>query len=342
MKHVPVLGIILGDHAGSSPELAAKTVLANNGGYTPVFIGNRERFEISRKVVEGAENLEILPLNGRPQYAGARTVYFADVPAGPDIIFGKVTADSGKLMYASIINALDLAKAGIIDGISMAPITKQALHAANYDECTEFDIFAKYYGTSGIRAVVRGGNVFRATVVGHCAFSDIPNRLTTQGIVDTAVSLRQNMSIFLPPEECKIAIAALNPHAGENGLYGNEEQIKIQPAIDILRSRNFDVIGPCPADTVFLKALNHQVGGVVFMYHDQGNIAMKSVFFGDGVLIYTSLPVHIVSVGHGPAYNKAGKGTADPKNMITSMETLLEMVRLNMVARENSINVLGN
>lgn len=334
MKRIPALGIILGDHAGSSPELAAKTVLASKGGYIPVFIGNRERFEISRKVVDGAENLEVLPLNGRPEFVSAQTIYFADVPAGPDIVFGTVTADSGRLMYESIIKALDLARAGIIDGICMAPITKQALFAADYDECTEFDIFAKYYGTSGVRAVVRGGDIFRATVVGHCAFSDIPNLLAIQGIVDTAESLRQTMMKFLPLERCRIAVAALNPHAGENGLYGNEEQTKIEPAIAILRSKGFDVIGPCPADTVFLKALSHQVGGVVFMYHDQGNIAMKSVFFGDGVLLYTSLPVYIVSVGHGPAFSKAGKGTADSKNMISSMETLLEMVKLDM-AEEN-------
>ena len=86
------------------------------------------------------------------------------------------------------------------------------------------------------------------------------------------------------------------------------------------------VIGPCPADTVFLKARSGEVGGVVFLYHDQGNIAMKSCFFGDGVLIYTGVPANIVSVGHGPAYGKAGKGTADPKNMISSMEVLRELV----------------
>ncbi len=326
MERVPVLGIILGDHAGSSPELAAKTVLANDGRYTPVFIGNRDRFEISRKVVPGAEKLEIRPLQGRPAFAGAQTVFFMDIPAGPDIEFSKVTADSGRLMYDSIAKAVELEQSGVIDGIAMAPITKQALHDAGYTECTEFDIFGKLFHTGGVRAVIQGGHIFRSTVVGHCAFADIPTKLTTNGIVDTAGELLRVMRMFDPSKEPIIAVAALNPHAGENGLYGNEEKIKIQPAIDILKARGENVIGPSPADTVFLKAMSGQVGGVVFMYHDQGNIAMKSVYFGDGVLIYTNIPAHIVSVGHGPAYGKAGKGTADPANMIASIETLLKIV----------------
>ncbi len=333
MNNTPVLGIILGDHAGSSPELAAKTVLANDGRYTPVFIGNRERYNISAKVVQGADKLAIRPLNGRPEFAGPQTVYFADVPAGENIEFSKVTADSGKLMYDSIAKAVELVKEGVIDGINMAPITKQALHEAGYDECTEFDIFAKLFHTGGIRAVIQGGSIFRSTVVGHCAFVDIPAKLTTDGIVNTARGLLRVMRMFSPDQEPMIAVAALNPHAGENGLYGNEEQTKIQPAIDILKAEGNHVIGPSPADTVFLKAMSGQVGGVVFMYHDQGNIAMKSVYFGDGVLIYTNTPVHIVSVGHGPAYGKAGKGTADPTNMIASMETLLKLVNSEQNAK---------
>lgn len=321
----PVLGIILGDHAGSSPEMAAKTVLANDGRYTPVLIGNSGRFEISRSAVAGAERLEIRPLAGRPEFAGAQTAYFSEVPAGKDIQFSKATPDSGRLIYQSIVRAIDLQKQGVIDGILMAPITKEALAAAGYKTCTEFDIFMEQFGVEKVRAVVCGGGIFRCTVVGHCAFSEIPSRLTTQGIIDTADCLVETMRKFLPPEQCKIAVAALNPHAGEHGLYGDEEQTKIQPAVEALLAKGYDVIGPCPADTVFLKALNGQVGGVVFLYHDQGNIAMKSVFFGDGVLIYTNIPANIVSVGHGPAYGKAGKGTADPKNMIAAVEMLLTL-----------------
>ena len=327
MTSLPVLGIILGDHAGSSPEMAAMAALANTGSYIPVFVGNLERFNISCRNVKDAERLEIRPLEGRPTEGGCNIVYFCDVPAGPEIYFSTVTADSGRLMYAAMMKMIELEKAGIVDGFSMAPITKAGFRAAGLHYSSEFELFSEAYATGGCSAVIKCENIFRSTVVGHCAFREIAGRLTTEGIVKTGHKLLTTMKKFLPPESCKIAVAALNPHAGEGGLFGDEERTIIQPAIDQMIAEGEQVIGPCPADTVFLKSLNHEVGGVVFLYHDQGNIAMKSRFFGDGVLIYTDIPANVVSVGHGPAYGKAGKGTADPKNMIASMQVLEELVR---------------
>lgn len=326
VNELPVLGIILGDHAGSSPEMAAKAVLGGKGDYIPVFTGNLERFKLSCKNVEGAERLQIRPLEGRPTEGGKDVVYFCDIPAGPEIYFSTVTEDSGKLMYESMTKMFELEKAGIVDGFSMAPITKAGFHAAGLSYSSEFELFAEAYGVESCASVIKCENMFRSTVVGHCAFREIVDRLTPAGIVKIGRNLLKTMQVFLPPEECRIAVAALNPHAGEDGLFGNEEITIIQPAIDELRADGAQVIGPCPADTVFLKALNGEVGGIVFLYHDQGNIAMKSRFFGDGVLIYTGPDANIVSVGHGPAYGKAGKGTADPKNMIASMEVLRELV----------------
>lgn len=326
LDKLPVLGIILGDHAGSSPEMAAKAVLAAKGDYIPVLTGNLERFRISCQHVEGADKLEILPLEGRPTEGGENVVYFCDVPAGPDIHFSAVTEDSGRLQYDCMVKMMELERAGIVDGFSMAPITKAGFHAAGLNYSSEFEVYKDYYGTEKCASVIKCDNIFRSTVVGHCAFREIVDRLTPDGIVGTAHALLDTMEIFLGRENCRIAVAALNPHAGEDGLFGNEEATIIQPAIDQLLSEGDQVIGPCPADTVFLKARNGEVGGVVFLYHDQGNIAMKSCFFGDGVLIYTGIPANVVSVGHGPAYGKAGKGTADPKNMISSMEVLRELV----------------
>ena len=326
MEKKVVLGIILGDHAGSSPEMVAKAVLANEETYIPVLTGNLERFCISCQHVAGADRLDIRPLDGRPLEGGANVVYFCDVPAGPDIHFSTVTKDSGRLQYDSMEKMMELERAGIVDGYSMAPITKAGFHAAGLDFSSEFEVFAKFYGVPKCASVIKCENIFRSTVVGHCAFREIVERLTPDGIVDTAHALLDTMAIFLGRENCRIAVAALNPHAGEDGLFGNEEATIIQPAIDRLLAEGNQVIGPCPADTVFLKARSGEVGGVVFLYHDQGNIAMKSCFFGDGVLFYTGIPANVVSVGHGPAYGKAGKGTADPKNLISSVEVLRELV----------------
>jgi len=322
-----VLGIALGDPAGSSPEIVAKTILENDGSYIPVLVGNRERFEISRACVTGANQIRIHDLDGRPTKCGPMEVYFCDVPAGPDIHFSTVTRDSGELMFQSLWKSMELERAGSIDGFAMAPITKAAFHAAGRQYSSEFELFADFYRVESASSVIKCGEIYRSTVIGHCAFRDIVNKLSTEKIVKTGDTLLDIMEIFMPKESCKIAVAALNPHAGEDGLFGDEEQTIIQPAIDTLLAQGHALIGPCPADTVFLKAVNGEVKGVVFLYHDQGNIAMKSCFFGDGVLIYTNLPSSIVSVGHGPAYGKAGKGTADAKNMIASMEVLGILVK---------------
>ena len=326
MSTLPVLGIILGDHAGSSPEMAAMAVLANDGSYIPVLTGNLERFKISCKNVKDADQLEIRPLNGRPTEGGKNVVYFCDIPAGPDIQFSTVTADSGQLQYDCMIKMMELEREGVVDGFSMSPITKACFHAAGLNFTSEFELYGHFYKTQNVGAVIKCGDIFRSTVVGHVAFRDIPKVLSSEGIIRIARNLVKIMSAFLPEEKCKIAVAALNPHAGEGGLFGDEESTVIQPAIDQLASEGYNVIGPSPADTVFLKARSGEVGGVVFLYHDQGNIAMKSCFFGDGVLVYTNVPANIVSVGHGPAYGKAGKGTADPKNMISSMQVLKTLV----------------
>lgn len=326
LDQLPVLGIILGDHAGSSPELAAMAVLAAKCDYIPVLTGNLERFKISCQNVKGADRLKIRPLKGRPTEGGKDIVYFCDVPAGFDIHFSTVTEDSGRLQYDSMVKMMELERAGIVDGFSMAPITKAGFHAAGLNFSSEFEVYKDYYKTAQCAAVIKCENIFRATVVGHCAFREIVDRLTPDSIMGTAHALLDTMAIFMGRENCRIAVAALNPHAGEDGLFGNEETTIILPAIDQLLAEGNQVIGPCPADTVFLKARNGEVSGVVFLYHDQGNIAMKSCFFGDGVLIYTGIPANVVSVGHGPAYGKAGKGTADPKNMISSMEVLRELV----------------
>ncbi|MDD3996711.1 MAG: 4-hydroxythreonine-4-phosphate dehydrogenase PdxA [Sphaerochaetaceae bacterium] len=329
----PVLGIILGDHAGSSPELAAKLILNKKDPYIPVLVGNRARFEISRKAVDGAEKIEIIPwtAKNRPESCKSMAVYFYNVDAGPDIEFGKVTEDSGKLQYESMKTAIDLEKEGKLDGILMAPITKSGLHVAGNSFSSEFEVFGYLYHTGRDAAsVLKCGNYFRATVVGHCPFKDIAKQITKESIIATSHRLLKHMRYFCTPEECTIAIAALNPHAGENGLFGDEEMTIIKPAIESLTAEGYNVQGPWPADTALNKILQGAAKGIVYLYHDQGNIAMKANSFGQIVLIYVDIPGLIVSVGHGPAYGKAGKGTADPTNMIEAVGVLYQIAKQRM------------
>ena len=326
----PVLGIILGDPAGCGPELAAKVILNKKGSYIPVFVGNKENFKKSCKTVSGSEKIELIDWKGdkRPETCSDTQVYFYDLEAGPDITFGKVTADSGELQYQSMVEAVNLEKAGVVDGLLMAPITKAGLHAAGYNFTSEFEVWGYLYNTGKDAAsILKCGDYFRATVVGHCPFRDIAKQITRERIVATSHRLLENMLYFCTPEECRIAISALNPHAGEQGLFGDEEITIITPAIEDLRAEGYDVQGPWPADTALNKILSGLAKGIVYLYHDQGNIAMKANTFGEIVLIYVDIPGLIVSVGHGPAYGKAGKGTANPQNMIESMHVLYKIAK---------------
>lgn len=161
---------------------------------------------------------------------------------------------------------------------------------------------------------------------GHIPFWEIVERLSVPGIVQTACLLRETMC-RCGVEEPRVAVAALNPHAGEGGLVGQEEQTIITPAIQALREKGLLVAGPVPADTVFVRAMRGEFDGIVFLYHDQGNIAMKAVAFGRGVVIYVGLPLLIVTPGHGSAYDIAGRGIADAGNMIETLKTAAFLAR---------------
>ena len=332
-KIIPVLGIMLGDHAGSSPEMAAKVLLAERDEFIPVLVGNKERFNISRAAVAGADKLNLIDWDGKTRRAfraDPMDIYFYDIPAGADIQFSHITPDSGKMQYDMIAESVRLNRAGMIDGLLMAPITKAAFHAAGYNYSTEFDLFAELYGVPEVTSVVAAETYFRATVVGHCAFKDIYSLITVDRVEATIRRLIENMKYFMDAKDCHVAVAALNPHAGENGLFGDEESTVLQPAIDRVRADGYDVFGPWPCDTAINRVKDGAANGIVFLYHDQGNIAQKAAEFGGLRLIYVGYPGTILSVGHGPAYGKAGKGTADPSNLIASMKTLYKITLAKM------------
>ena len=308
----PKIGIIAGDPAGIGPEIIAKALPACRGRYQPVLIGSSAL--LTDAIRHYAPDWNI------------RQARWVDVALEGPVVPGTISAGSGQATDRSIRQAIRLAQTGEVDGLALAPITKQALRLAGVGYDSEFEVLAREFQVQDVKAVVRAGNIFRCTVVGHCPFREIASRLTTAGIVQTARQLAAVMARYGCLER-GIAVAALNPHAGEGGLFGDEEARIIEPAIQALRQNDLKVIGPVPADTVFLKAKNGEVGGLVYLYHDQGNIAMKSCCFGDSVLIYTQVPCPVVSVGHGSALDIAGQGTADPHNMIACLETLWAMLQ---------------
>jgi len=160
----------------------------------------------------------------------------------------------------------------------------------------------------------------------HCALAEVPSRLSIEAIIKTTEITHSGLQrYFTPHAEPRIAIAALNPHAGEGALFGSEEQTIIAPAIEQLRARGLNVSGPHPPDTVFYAAARGHYDAVVCMYHDQGLIPLKLLHFEDGVNITLGLPIIRTSVDHGTAYDIAGQGQANPASLISAIQTAAAM-----------------
>ncbi|MBE5786880.1 MAG: hypothetical protein E7324_04985 [Clostridiales bacterium] len=298
------IGFILGDPAGIGPEVIAKAIQQYPEGYTPVLIGCRALYEQA--------------------FGPCPDMEFYDVPARKEIVAGHSTPECGRIAMESMLKAVELSKNGAIDAVMMGPITKSALDmASKYD--SELPLFQEGYGNPLLASVVQGKGIYRASATGHIPFSAIPGALTQESVIRAArrvVWALERTREGVGP----IAVAALNPHAGDGGMYGDEEERVLTPAILHLQQEGLPVSGPYPADTVFTRALRGDFRGVVFLYHDQGNIAMKSAMFGEGVVIYAHAPCPVVSVGHGSALDIAGKNIADPSNTIECIRIIKEML----------------
>jgi len=316
----PVVGVLMGDPAGIGPEVALKSVAdaAVLEACRPLLIGSRALLEETVRRL-GLE-LRLLPDQVGEAPAGRGTVPLVDVACDPAAIpVGEVSAASGAAAAATIRAAFALAAAARVDALAMAPLTKESLAAAE-GYPSEFELFAALTNSEDVRAVVKWGNLLRTTVTEHMPFRYIVSRLTPGRIVTAAgqlVAMMRRLGMAQP----RVAVAALNPHGGEGGLFGDEERTIITPAIEALAERGIVVRGPVPADTVFVRAMRGEFDGVIFLYHDQGNIAMKAVAFGEGVVIYAGLPYVVVTPGHGSALDIAAKGIANPGNMIEAIKT---------------------
>jgi len=328
----PFIALIMGDPAGIGPEITLKALGSkiNTCRYNPVLVGN---YNLSIDLVKKwAPFLNIVKVDKPKEILTIATeneIPFVDIPGNETAIsIGGVSGDAGAIAYGSIKETFDLFKNGLIDGAAMAPISKEALQKAGFGFLSEFELFSNLANIDTVRAIVKCGPLFRSTVVGHVPFREISSLLTAEGIVNTGNCLF-SMMCRSGIQRPSIAIAALNPHAGEGGLLGDEEKRVIEPAISALVEKGIDARGPFPADTLMVHAKRDGFQGIVFLYHDQGNIAFKSANFGDNVLVYSGIPYIITSVGHGTAFDIAGKGVADPHNYIESIDVAVRLLTNN-------------
>ncbi len=239
-------------------------------------------------------------------------------PADQTFQPGRLSADAGRAAYDTIVRVVEDARRGVVGAIATAPINKEAFRLAGLPWNGHTDLLAHLTGASHVAMMFYSEalRVVLATV--HLPLADVPKMLTAESLAATIRLTACELPKFGYPHP-RIAVAGLNPHAGEHGLFGHEEDTAIRPAIDACRAAGIDVSGPFPADTLFARAHRGEFDVVVACYHDQGLIPVKLLAFGQAVNVTLGLPIVRTSVDHGTAFDIAGRGIADPESMVAAV-----------------------
>ncbi|KAJ4298114.1 hypothetical protein N0V90_006013 [Kalmusia sp. IMI 367209] len=330
----PRIAVTLGDPSGIGPELAAK-LLSNPS--------NRERADIVlladeselQSAIQDAGGVHISTTSDRP---GSSAIQVLDDNTAADYQTkrGEVSKDSGARCIHQLKRALKLAQAGKIDGIVFAPLNKSSLKLAGMKEEDELRWFANQLNFKGTTSEINiAGQLWTGRVTSHIGVEEVAARITkesTMKAIELLHRLRWESGIDAP----RLGVCALNPHNGENGAFGRQEIDAIRPAVEASRENGIDVQGPFPCDTIFLK--RQHFDGIVTMYHDQGQIAMKLLSFDGGVTVQGGLPLPIATPAHGTAFDIAGKNLAavtSTQNAFDLAVTMAERRILSQVQGEN-------
>ena len=317
-SELPVIGLMLGDVTGIGPEISAKLLASGAADKTArvVVIGDKRVFEL------GMRNAGV-----RIPHTVYRSIDEVAWPRGdlPLVDLGNVdparfpqgvsSNESGKLSGDTLKFMIDLALAGKIDGICFAPLNKGAMNKGGWKFNDEHHMFAHLTGHSGFFGemnVIKEFSTFRVT--SHVALREAVNLISAERI-ESAIRLADNTLRSTGLDQPRIGVAALNPHNGENGLFGDEEIRIIRPTVERMRAAGVHCTGPISSDAIFIKAVKGDFDGVVMMYHDQGQIATKLLGFNKGVTVTAGLKTVFATPAHGTAYDIVGQNKADPGAM---------------------------
>lgn len=319
----PIIGITMGDPVGIGPEIIVSTLK------DPLI------YEICRPLVLGDEAVMKKAVALK---SGGLEIYTTDTPNKGRYCHGAIdlvplssldavllspgcpTKETGRAMIKYITTGVDLAMDGKIEAITTCPITKTAMKLAGSIFHGHTELIADRTKTSKFAMMMAGDRLRVVLVTIHIPLSEVSQKLNQEEILTTirltSTALNDRFGIHEP----RIAVAGLNPHGGEGGMFGKEEQETIAPAVKLAKARGIDVSGPFPPDTLFFNAANGKFDAVVCMYHDQGLIPFKMLHFSDGVNTTLGLPIIRTSVDHGTAYDIAWQGVADPSSLVSAIQ----------------------
>jgi 4-hydroxythreonine-4-phosphate dehydrogenase len=311
-REIPRIAFVMGDPAGISAEIAAKLLVDRtiHERASLLVIGDRRTLAEGERIAGVETNIKIVsePITaktGEPLFYDLRNSDPKSVP------LGRASQAGGASVIANFRTGLELARSGFVDAVFFTPFNKQALRLAGNPYLDEIHFAAHVLGYTGPCSEFNIlGNIWNARVTSHIPFKDVVKHITVDNVLSALTLTNKTMRVagFSNP---RIALAALNPHAGDGGTFGTEEIEILEPAVVRAKQHGIAAEGPFPADTVFLRARAGQFDAVLTLFHDQGQIAIKALGFDQGVTVLGGMPVPLCTPAHGTAYDIAGKGIAN-------------------------------
>ena len=325
----PIIGITMGDAAGIGPEIIDKA-LSRKETYQisrPIVIGDASVLSDAMNVAKVQVRIETVTGSSSARFElGTIDVIDLKNIRLSELKMGQVQAMAGKASVEYVQKAVELALSGEIDAIVTAPLNKEAMNLSGYDYAGHTEILAGLTNTKDYAMMLVAGKLRVVHVTTHVSMRQACSLIKKERVL-TVIMLTHEVAQRLGIENPKIAVAGFNPHAGESGMFGDEEIREITPAIEAAKRADIDVVGPMPPDTVFLRASKGEFDAVVAMYHDQGHIPVKMLGFESGVNVTIGLPIIRTSVDHGTAYRRAGLrlGTGDPTSLEEAIKLAVQM-----------------
>jgi 4-hydroxythreonine-4-phosphate dehydrogenase len=337
----PVIGITMGDAAGIGPEVIVKALADPEIRKSAKFI----IFGMNEQLCYAADKAEIEPFWGRHQHEKfgrdyPHKVMIADYDdySVPAWVKGPSKA-AGEASIRFCLDAISAARAGIIDAIVTAPISKSSWKLAGAAWPGHTEMFAKHCKSKRKAMMFVAGPLKVALATIHEPLFEVRHKFTIGCVFEPIDLLNDALKEYFNIPNPKIGVAALNPHAGEAGQFGDEEQRIISPAILLAQEQGINCEGPFPADTLFLRAVQGEFDGTVAMYHDQGMIPVKLVDFKKAVNITIGLPIIRTSPAHGTAFDIAGENCADPTSMRAAITTAIQMAKIKKTKKNIELRV---
>ncbi len=340
MNAKPVLAITMGDPASIGPEIGVKALLQESiqAICRPLLVGDAVVFQQIIDKLKLPAKVNIVSIVAEAKFeSGTIDVYDLKITDISQLEFGKIDAMCGEASFQAVKKAIELAIAGEVDGTVTGPINKKSINEAGHHFAGHTEIYAHYTGTKKYAMLLVEDHINVIHVSTHVSLRQACDLVKKERIIQVIELIVDGLK-RLGKTNLKIGVAGLNPHSGDNGLFGTEDIEEIMPAVEEARKMGYDVEGPVPPDTMFAKAAMGAYGGVVAMYHDQGHIPFKLAGFKwnaekqqmdsvKGVNITLGLPIIRTSVDHGTAFEIAGKGIASPDAMVLAIESAVQLAR---------------